>query len=606
MTSLGDTSNRLGGSLTLGVMMDRISEPYQNALVSGLLEGVQAAGANLLCFSGAPIPLDPTANARYRTFELINSRRIDGLVAFVSTLMHDIGKSGAAEYCRRLAPELPFCCIGASLTESPSITTSNHQGISDLIAHLVREHGRQNIAFVRGPLASDEAECRFNAFKQAVAQHGLTFDERLLAVGDFLPDSGREAVRQYSQVRGMLLTDIDAIVASNDSMAVGVLSALEERGISVPSTIAVTGFDDSEEAALVSPALTTIRQPLVKIGRHAARTMLDWILTGTEPEHTEIPTELVVRRSCGCVRDASQPTVSVIPDEKYGFDAVLMMRRQRILEKLVRVSRGELGVAGADWPSKLLNAFRLDFSGERTLALSHFIEEIAAKLVSRGATLRPCHDVIDCLRQELGASLYSDLSRRVHAENVFHATHVALRELEQRGMLRARLQFGRWVRDIGAACNAFSGASSFTELTQSLNTHLPRLGLKEYYIGHYLDGDPEQCVLLAAATHEGQIPVTAEPPFKGRELLPRSLAPQLEGGKAFAVMPLAYRNEILGHALFELEMDRTLAFDEIADAIGTGIRVAGLCECAPRRSVWHEHYEAPTAPGFRARSRAPA
>lgn len=602
MTFTGDPSNRLGRSLTLGVMMDRISEPYQHALTLGLLEGVQATAGNLLCFVGAPIPANSDANARSKVFELVGPKRIDGLVAFVSTLMHDVGKSEVAHFCRRLVPELPFCSIGANIFGTPSITTSNHKGICDVVEHLVHEHRRQNIAFVRGPIGSEEADYRFQAFLAALEQHGLDFDQRLLAVGDFMPESGRDAVRQFSQVRGMLLSDLDAIVVSNDSMAIGVLSALEDRGISVPAHIAVTGFDDGEEADLISPALTTVRQPLTKIGRQAARAMIHWIQTGAEPEHAEIATELIVRRSCGCSRETLQVSRSLTPDTSYGFEATLIMRRQQIMEDLVRASRGELGVAGPDWQSKLLNAFRLDFSGEQVHALSHFMEEIASKLVARGTSVQPCHDVVDRLRQQLGPTLYSEPARRVHAEDLFHAAHVALNEIAQRGMLRARLQFGRWVRDIGAACNAFSGAGSLSELGQSIGTHLPKLGLREYYVVRYHRGDPDQAELFAARNRSGELVLGSET-FRANGLLPRSLLPELEGGKAFAVMPLAYKSEMLGHALLAMDMERVLAFDEVADAIGTGLHAANLAEHSPRKSIWRDNFEAPTAPGFRAAQR---
>lgn len=602
MTTLGDPSTRLGRPLTLGVMMDRISEPYQQALTMGLLESTQATGANLLCFVGAPIPQQSDTNARHKTFELVNPKRIDGLVAFVGTLMHDVGKSEVAQYCRRLVPELPFCSIGARIAGAPSITTSNQKGIDDVVEHLVREHRRRHIAFVRGPLGSEEADYRFQAFSQALEQHGLAFDERLVAVGDFMAESGREAVRQFAQVRGMLLTDLDAIVASNDSMAIGVLSALEERGISVPASIAVTGFDDGEEADLVSPALTTVRQPLIKMGHQAARILIQWLQTGTEPEHAEIATELIVRRSCGCSRELLQTSRSLMPDTSYGFEASLIMRRQQIMEDLVRASRGELGVAGPDWQSKLLNAFRLDFLGEQPQAFTHFMEEIASKLVARGTSVQPCHDVIDRLRQQLGVTLYSEPNRRVHAEDVFHAAHVILNEIGQRGMLRARLQFGRWVRDIGAACNAFSGAGSLSELSHSIATHLPKLGLKEYYVVCYRRGDPEQGELIAARSRSGDLALDADP-FRVNQLLPPSFLPELEGGKAFAVMPLAYKTEMLGHALFAIDMERVLAFDEVADAIGTGIRAASLAEQSPRKSIWRDNFDAPTVPGFRAAQR---
>lgn len=573
MTSLAESSGRLGRSLTLGVMTDRISEPYQGALVAGAIEATKAAGANVLCFVGAPIPKESRLSGRHRTFELIGPNCVNGVVALVGTLMHDVGKDGVAEYCRRQFPDTPLCSVGANIEGWPSLTTSNREGVREVIGHLVQEHHCRHLAFVRGPLANEEAESRYRGYLDALNKHNLVFDERLVAVGDFMQPSGREAVRQFAQVRGMLLSDLDAIIASNDSMAIGVLGALEEQGVKVPGQVAVIGFDDAEEANLVSPSLTTIRQPLVKIGRQAARVILDWIQTGSEPKSSEISTEMVVRRSCGCSHETTAIGRTIVPELKYSFDAALVIRRQHILERLSRAGRGELGVAGPNWQTKILNAFVTEFTGERVSAFSEMIEEIAMKLIARGGTVQTCHDVVDCLRQQLGATLYAEPARRTRAEDIFYAAHLALSEVTQRGMLRARLQLGRWVREIGFACNAFSGTSSHTELAERALKFLPQLGIGEYYIVNYRDGNPNRAELLAARKRGDELNDLGGT-FEARDLLPRSLIGSWGSGKAYAVMPLAHNAELCGHALFELDLERALAFDELADALGTGLHVA--------------------------------
>lgn len=573
MTRLAESSSRLGRSLTLGIMTDRISEPYQCALVAGVLEATKASGASVLCFVGAPIPADPHLNARHRSFELIGPNCVNAVVALVGTLMHDVGKHGVAEYCRRHLPDTPLCSVGASIDGWPSLTTSNREGVRELVGHLAREHHGKRFAFVRGPFANEEAESRYRGYLDALDKHGLEFDERLVAVGDFMQPSGREAVRQFAQVRGMLLSDLDAIVASNDSMAIGVLNGLEEQGIKVPGKVAVVGFDDAEEASLVSPSLTTVRQPLAKIGRQAARTLMDWIHTGTEPKSTEITTEVMVRRSCGCSREATGLGRTLLPELKYSFDAALLIRRQHILERLTRAGRGELGVAGPEWQTKILNAFVAEFSGEGVDTFAEMIEDIAIRLIAGGSTVQPCHDVVDCLRQQLGATLYAEPARRTRAEDIFYAAHLALSEVTQRGMLRARLQLGRWVREIGLACNAFSGISSHAELAERARKYLPQLGIEDYFIAGYRDGNPDRAELLAAHDRSGEL-IDLGGQFEARDLLPRSLLGCWEGGKSFAVMPLAHNTRLYGHALFELDLERALAFDELADALGTGLHIA--------------------------------
>jgi LacI family transcriptional regulator len=90
-----------------------------------------------------------------------------------------------------------------------------------------------------------------------------------------------------------------AIFASNDVMAMGVMDAVRDRGLRVPADISIVGFDDIPQASLVHPALTTVNQPLEKMGRVATQMLLDLLhVPDREAGRIELPTELVVRDSC--------------------------------------------------------------------------------------------------------------------------------------------------------------------------------------------------------------------------------------------------------------------------------------------------------------------
>lgn len=575
-----NSTNRLGRRLTLGVAMNRIGEHYESGLLNGLLEAVKAAGANLICFVGGEIPISQDSAGRHKTFELIEPSNVDGLIVFSSTLMYRIDKTQMAEYCQRRFHALPLCSVGAHLQGIPSITTSNEEGMQQIVAHLVQEHGARRVAFVRGPLANEEAECRFRSYAQTLAEHGVEFDPRLVSVGDFTPASGLDAVRQFARIRGLKLTDLDAIVASNDLMAMGVLRGLEESGTAVPAQVAVTGFDDGEEAALTSPPLTTVRQPLVKIGRHAARMMIERLQTNTEATDAMIPTEVVVRRSCGCSGQSARAPNSIYPSTNCSFDATLLMRRQQILSKLTRVARGELGVAGSDWQARLLNSFTCDLSAEQSNSLLQSMETIAEKLVTRGASIQPCYDVLDYLRRQLGAALHSEPQRRDRAEEVFYCTQLALSEIVQREMARAQLRLGRLARDISTTCNHLSSVGELTELRQLLAEQLPYLGLNEYFIVLYRNGEPQRAELLAARTQDNEHIPVRDVQFDAQTLLPRALLPQLVGGKAFVLLPLIHGPDFFGHALFALEIERAFAYEQIANAISAGLHAVRLAERA--------------------------
>jgi LacI family transcriptional regulator len=119
-------------------------------------------------------------------------------------------------------------------------------------------------------------------------------DGTLVVEGDFTEEGGRAAMQS------LLPHKPDAVFVASDTMALGALRALREAGLSVPEDIALVGFDDMPYAATAAPPLTTVRQPIRRVGALASDTLLDIIDNGLEPvRRTVVPTELVVRASCG-------------------------------------------------------------------------------------------------------------------------------------------------------------------------------------------------------------------------------------------------------------------------------------------------------------------
>src|SRR6185295_9997361 len=134
------------------------------------------------------------------------------------------------------------------------------------------------------------------------------------------------------------LKELDTIMASNDAMAMGVLTGLERQQIVVPGQIAVLGFDDIDDARLTQPPLTTVRQPLERLGQEALRMTLEWIQHGAAPPGRQLATEPVIRRSCGCSRPSGRAGRSLGPERSLGFEAALLMKRERIILDLTRVA----------------------------------------------------------------------------------------------------------------------------------------------------------------------------------------------------------------------------------------------------------------------------
>jgi LacI family transcriptional regulator len=175
----------------------------------------------------------------------------------------------------------------------PTVSATNASGARAAVYHLL-SLGHRRIAALTGIgewMASTE---RLNGFHAAHAAAGVLSDPELIFEGDFTIEGG-EAV-------GGALLDLrnppTAVFALNDNMAVGVLRAARTRGLRVPEDFSVVGFDDTELAAMVTPALTTVRQPLVEMGRMAVSLLLRVLEDpGVEGLSVELATRLVVRDS---------------------------------------------------------------------------------------------------------------------------------------------------------------------------------------------------------------------------------------------------------------------------------------------------------------------
>jgi LacI family transcriptional regulator len=205
----------------------------------------------------------------------------------------------------RLARRLPVVVVAgdAGMRGVDVVAADNWSGAYALVRHLLIEHGRRRLYHVDGPPSAPDAKTRRLAMQAVIEGVPGT---RLVGAhsGRFSVKSGEAAAEQMLAEFGGGGPDRelpDAIVCSNDQMAIGVLRTLAARGIRVPEDIALVGFDDIYPATLCDPPLTTVRQPIRGIGERACEQLIERIANPTlRPSVELLPTELVIRSSCGC------------------------------------------------------------------------------------------------------------------------------------------------------------------------------------------------------------------------------------------------------------------------------------------------------------------
>jgi LacI family transcriptional regulator len=274
---------------TLGLILPtfgpRFSDPFFSELLAGIGNESSANGFDVLVSTQAPGPGEEDAYRR-----MISGQRVDGLLV-ARTRCHDLRIAFLAEH------SFPFVAFGRTDQDFdfPYVDEDGVLGMKLVTQHLINL-GHRRIAFIAAPSDLMFARHRLAGFRQAMEENGLLPDESLVVVGDMTQRNGH-------RLAGELLDRPDrptAIAASNDLMALGAITAAQERGLVVGQDMAITGFDDIPPAQYSHPPLTTVHQPIYHIGRLICDMLIKCINgQGLGERHVLLQPSLVVRRSSG-------------------------------------------------------------------------------------------------------------------------------------------------------------------------------------------------------------------------------------------------------------------------------------------------------------------
>ena len=270
---------------TIGLIFPGMGDAFLNALLVGVDQQFTEEGYELLLYS-----------TRLRTRQGIRPQiplgehNTDGLIIYAGSLEEAVIQ-------RFYERGFPLVLLHQSAPEGlqiPSVTFENKAGAQTAVSHLINL-GRQRIVHLAGLEGNEDARWRALGYREALASHNIPFVPELVVTGGFDDKVAETAVTQLIQ-SGI---EFDAIFAADDRSASGALFALQQAGKRIPEDVAVVGFDDASYARYLTPALSTIHAPIEESGRKAAEQIIR-LIQGEEADMlTLLPTELIVRESCG-------------------------------------------------------------------------------------------------------------------------------------------------------------------------------------------------------------------------------------------------------------------------------------------------------------------
>lgn len=280
----GARSLRSQRTESVALIVPDITNPFYPLVAVGIQDILMPQGY-LLSVNDVALPSRTVSE----TLRHVLARRVDGIVlttyGCTKADLDLIAQSGTQ-----------VVALGQDIGVSGSdyVDVDEAASISSVVEHLL-SNGFRRIAFVGGEREDFTSTLRHSGYTDALRRAQIAVDESLSVFTSFTREGGAVGART------LLELDVlpDAIVCANDLIAIGVIDTLRGRGISIPDTIAVTGYDDIEAAGLITPALTTVVNPAREIGRTSARLLLDRLngSVDTVTRHVRLSQHLVIRES---------------------------------------------------------------------------------------------------------------------------------------------------------------------------------------------------------------------------------------------------------------------------------------------------------------------
>jgi len=552
--------NSNGERKTIAVLGAQLSRLWGAEFMEGVLQAAKAHDINLVYFvGGRPVAVaaPDIRGHSYGLYDLIKPGQFDG-VLLTGDIGHGVSTEDIKNFCKVFAPT-PVASFAVQAEGVSSFISDNSGGMRAIIRHLIEVHGYKRIAYFRGTPGHLEADQRFKAYVEELKAHDIRFDENLVVAGDHTPESGRAAVRTLLDERGIR---VQAIASSNDRMAFGVMEALQQRGIHVPDSIALTGFDDVRESQSMGVPLTTVHQSFTEAGKQSIEALLKRIAGEQVQEINILPAPLVVRWSCGCLPENVQRAI-VLPRE-----VAHTGRLENKREAAIRALRGAAGILenhpsqiqyhdvfGRTWDVFLASLRESDKSD----AFLKMIQNTIELLQANGYDSPTWHNVISTFRKYALGGITSTTTM-LRAENLFQQARILAGELSQRAQAYRRMQFERLEESLSNFSFSMAPAMTFEEIGDAITRNFPILGLNRWYVMFYSEVSAPSSVsspqpesyrlLLQYDQKKFDIPQEKSALATGR-LVPRGKTPEDHRYDA-VVMPLTLASNRFGFMWAEM------------------------------------------------------
>ncbi|MBN2617034.1 MAG: substrate-binding domain-containing protein [Spirochaetales bacterium] len=535
-----------------GILINNVDGRYQNLILKGFEEYSKTHPINFSFFIGRSINSPNEAELFYNSiYNLSKSDNIDGIISISGSIGNYLNLSDLNQYFSIFKPK-PMVSIGAVIDGIPSIVTDNTGGMFQVVDHIINSHGIDRIGFITGSDTNLESIERYEGYIKALNKNNIKLNKDLVFKGDFSYNSYRFIIDKIVVNNNLIC---DALVCSNDEMALGITNELYRMGFKSPKDYLITGFDNILDSNYTTPPLTTVHQPLIDQA-YTACSLLNKIINKLNvPMINKIDTRLIIRESCGC--NEFRPIYNRKNKDIDNLD------RNIIIETIKNEFINEKGIIDeiTKLVSNLIDNILLDIHSFRKepiflYALSDWLSiterwnyyfDIWYKILNK------CQSVIlDYFHNIQEKNYINELFKRGYSELVLKNTKNLSKKLNNTEILVYML---REVTDKLNLC------SSFEEISSVIQQEFVKFDIKNSYLVLHKNG------VLINDNNFANMVLHPNYNFNAMDILPHTLTRHVD----YFILPLLYTTHHYGYIVFEKSSFEAIVYESLSKEVSKAL-----------------------------------
>ena len=283
--------------MRIGLVLNILDEEYQISVYKGIKRRAAEKNVDIICFQQENTGFsENTFLAHFPKKDFFN---LDGIILLTSVVA-DNNEINQQEDIERVWGKIPVISIGQKVSGVPSLLVQTDDSMRNLVRHLIQEHKYKKFIYISGSQNHHDAIIRENIFIETINEYKKEIPDLTYSIERawFTEMGAIQVMKEYYEKGG---ENPDAIVCANDNMAIGVYKFFKiNRHNPQIKECAVTGFDDIPQGRFEIPSLTTIRQPLERIGVNSVDSIVDLINQKKIDMEAYVESSVILRESCGC------------------------------------------------------------------------------------------------------------------------------------------------------------------------------------------------------------------------------------------------------------------------------------------------------------------